>query len=303
MKILITGSLKLNDEEKNQLEAMGLEITWQQDEAAQTAEPEQYEAVICYELFRNNPLERFASLQYIQLTSAGTDHMPLAEIERRGILLRNARGVYSVPMAEFAIGGLLQLYKKARQFWQNQQEHKWQRLRGVQELAGKQVCIVGAGSIGCALAKRLQAFDCCVRGVDASAVQSPYFERIWPPEQLAAALAQADIVALSLPLLPETRQMFNAERFAQMKPGAVFVNVARGAIVEQEALLAALQSGRLQGAVLDVFAQEPLPAESSLWDMPNVVVTPHNSFFAESNRRTMFKVVSQNLREYLQLRK
>ena len=97
--------------------------------------------------------------------------------------------------------------------------------------------------------------------------------------------------------------MFNAERFAQMKPGAVFVNVARGAIVEQEALLAALQSGRLQGAVLDVFAQEPLPAESSLWDMPNVVVTPHNSFFAESNRRTMFKVVSQNLREYLQLRK
>lgn len=300
MKTLITGSLKLADEEKSRLADLGLDIFYQRDEAAQVEAPEQYEAVICYELFRANPIERFANLKYIQLTSAGTDHMPMAAIAERDILLRNARGVYSVPMAEFAIGGLLQIYKKTRQFCQNQQEHKWQRLRGVQELAGKRVCIVGAGSIGCALAKRLQAFDCLVQGVDVLPVQSPYFEQIWPLEQLAEVLAQADIVALALPLLPETKNLFNAELFARLKPGAVFVNVARGAVVDEEALVAALQGGRLQGAVLDVFAREPLPADSPLWDMPNVVVTPHNSFFAESNRQMMFQVVLQNLRDYLQ---
>ena len=228
------------------------------------------------------------------------DHLPLAEIAGRGILLHNARGVYSVPMAEFAIGGLLQIYKKAPQFWQNQKEHKWQRLRGVQELAGRRVCIIGAGSIGCALAKRLQAFDCQVQGVDIVPVDSPYFERICPQEELAAILPSTDIVALSLPLSPDTIQMFNAERFAQLKPGAIFVNVARGAVVDEEALVAALQSGHLQGAVLDVFAHEPLAEDSPLWDMPNVVITPHNSFFAESNREMMFKVVMQNLRNYLQ---
>lgn len=300
MKTLITGSLKLDEAEKEQFAALGLEITYQQDETEPVAAPEQYELVICYELFNANPIEQFTNLKYIQLTSAGMDHLPLAEIAGRGILLHNARGVYSVPMAEFAIGGLLQIYKKAPQFWQNQKEHKWQRLRGVQELAGRRVCIIGAGSIGCALAKRLQAFDCQVQGVDIVPVDSPYFERICPQEELAAILPSTDIVALSLPLSPDTIQMFNAERFAQLKPGAIFVNVARGVVVDEEALVAALQSGHLQGAVLDVFAHEPLAEDSPLWDMPNVVITPHNSFFAESNREMMFKVVMQNLRNYLQ---
>lgn len=303
MKTLITRSFKLDPQEKTLLESLGLEITYQADEAAPVAEPEQFEAVICYELFRANDISRFSSLKYIQVTSAGLDHLPLAEINARGIRLCNARGVYSVPMAEFAIGGLLQIYKKSRQFWQNQQAHQWQRLRGVQELSGKQACVIGVGSIGCELAKRLQAFDCLVQGVDILPVKSPYFERIWPTDQLAEVLAAADIVALTLPLLPSTRQMFNAQRFAQLKPGAVFVNVARGAVVEQAALVEALRSGRLQGAVLDVFEPEPLAADSPLWDMPNVVVTPHNSFLAESNRRRMFQVVLQNLREYLSSRK
>lgn len=299
MKTLITRSLKLKPEDKNQLEALGLEITYQQDEAAETQQPEQFEAVICYDLFRQNPISRFSRLQYLQLTSAGTDHLPMAEIEGRGIWLNNARGVYSVPMAEFALGGVLQLYKSFPLFGQQQQQRQWKRHTGLGEIAGKTVCIVGVGSIGREMAKRFAAFEARVIGVNPSPVQCPWLKQLLPPERLAEALGQADIVVLCLPLRPDTRQLINGERFAQMKPGALLVNVARGAIVEQQALLEALQSGRLYGAVLDVFETEPLPGESPLWDMPNVLITPHNSFLSESNNARMFQMVLQNLWAYL----
>lgn len=300
MKTLITHSLKLTEAQKSQLAALGLEITYQQD-TAPVAQPEQFELVVCYDLFSSNDLSKFSSLKYIQLTSVGVDHLPLVEIERRGILLRNARGVASVPIAEFVLGGVLQIYKKNRQFWQNQQQHQWKRLHGIQELAGKQVCIVGAGSIGCELAKRFAAFDARVIGVNPSPVRSPWFAEVWPPERLAEALGQADIVALSLPLRPETQHLFNAERLAQLKPGALLVNVARGPIVDEQALLASLQSGHLQGAVLDVFEQEPLPAASPLWDLPSVVLTPHNAFLSEGKDARLFEIVQQNVRDWLSL--
>lgn len=303
MKTLITRNLKLTPQEQAYLTSLGLEITFHPDEAAPVAEPEQYEAVIAYDLFRANPVEGFTSLKYLQLTSAGMDHLPLAELNRRGVTVRNARGVYSVPMAEFAIGGVLQIYKKARQFAAGQAAHKWQRLRGIMEIAGKTVCVVGVGSIGNEMAKRFAAFGAEVIGVDVARVQSPYFAEIWLADKLDEALGRADIVVLTLPLMPSTRHMFNAARLAAIKPGAVFVNVSRGAVVDEAALIEALQSGRLLGAVLDVFEHEPLPEDDPLWDLPNVIVTPHNSFLSESNSSAMFRVVSENLRAYLAARR
>lgn len=299
MKTLITRSLKLTPQEQTYLTGLGLEITFHADEAAPVASPEQYEAVIAYDLFRANPLEQFANLKYLQITSAGLDHLPLAEINRRGIVLKNARGVYSAPMAEFALGGVLQLYKKSRQFAAAQAAHRWQRLRGIQEIVGKTVCVVGVGSIGSEIAKRFAAFDAEVIGVDIARVKSPYFAEVLLADRLEEALSRADIVVLTLPLMTSTQHMFDAARLACLKPGAVFVNVARGSLVDEAALIDALQSGRLAGAVLDVFEQEPLPEDNPLWDMPNVIVTPHNSFLAESNSRAMFRVVSANLRAYL----
>lgn len=299
MKTLITRSLKLTPQEQTYLTGLGLEITFHADEAAQVSEPEQYEAVIAYDLFRANPLEKFVNLKYLQITSAGLDHLPLAEINRRGIVLKNARGVYSVPIAEFALCSVLQLYKKSRQFAAAQAAHRWHRLRGIQEIAGKTVCVVGVGSIGNEIAKRFAAFDAEVTGVDIARVKSPYFAEVMLADRLEEALSQADIVVLTLPLMPSTRHMFDAELLSAIKPGAVFVNVARGSLVDEAALVDALQSGRLAGAVLDVFEQEPLPEDNPLWDMPNVIVTPHNSFLAESNSQAMFRVVSANLRAYM----
>ncbi len=299
MKTLITRSLKLTPQEQTYLAELGLEMTFHADETAPVVDPEQYEVVIAYDLFRANPIEQFTNLKYLQITSAGLDHLPLSEINQRGIVLKNARGVYSAPMAEFALCGVLQLYKKSRQFAAAQAAHRWERLRGIQEIAGKTVCVIGAGSIGNEIARRFAAFDAEVIGVDIARVKSPYFAEVLLADRLDEALSRADIVALTLPLMRSTRHMFDAARLSAIKPGALFVNVARGSLVDEAALVAALQNGSLAGAVLDVFEQEPLPEASPLWDMPNVIVTPHNSFLAESNSRAMFRVVSANLRAYL----
>lgn len=300
MKTLITRAFKVTQQEKSLLDSLGLDITFWADEHAEVPDPEQYEAVISYELFKYNDIARFTALKYMQVTSAGLDHLPMVEIRRRGIVLNNARGVYSVPMAEFALCGVLQLYKQSRRFAANQQAHRWERLRGLQEIAGKQVLIVGVGSIGCEVAKRFAAFDAVVSGVDVVPISSPYFHSILPAARLDEMLPQADIVVITLPLMASTRHMFDAARLARFREDALLVNLARGAIVDQAALVAALQAGRLGGAVLDVFEQEPLPQDDPLWDMPNVLVTPHNSFLSESNNSSMFRVVLRNLQKYLQ---
>jgi phosphoglycerate dehydrogenase-like enzyme len=216
-------------------------------------------------------------------------------IASHGIEFHNARGVYSDPIAEFAIGGILDLYKLSRAFDREQKEHVWNLRRVLPELTDKNVLIVGAGSIGTAFARRLQAFDCHVTGLARTAGVREHYDQVLPMEQLDDCLPQADIVILCLPNNGETRHVMDRARFAKMKPGALFVNIARGALVEEQALAEALTSGRLAGAVLDVFEVEPLPDDSGLWDMENVIVRPHTSFAGEFNQKRLFQVMNRNL--------
>ena len=143
MNILVTGAFQLNSGEREQLEAAGHNVFVHGDERTPVDYPERYEAVVCNGLFLYNSIERFTSLRLIQLTSAGLDRVPLDYIRAHGIELHNAAGVYSVPMAEFAVCGILQMYKQKRFFAANQAQHKWEKHRGLLELSGKRVCILG----------------------------------------------------------------------------------------------------------------------------------------------------------------
>jgi phosphoglycerate dehydrogenase-like enzyme len=165
------------------------------------------------------------------------------------------------------------------------------------ELAGKRVCIVGCGSVGTECARRFAAFDCPVIGVDVFTQERPHFRQILPLEQLDEALAVADVVVLTLPLTTETRHLMNGTRFGKMKPGAVLVNIARGAVVDTDSLTDALR-GNLGGAVLDVFEEEPLDPEHPLWSMENVLLTPHNSFVGDGNQARLCRVIMENLERY-----
>ena len=297
MKLLVTGAWHGAKENLDVLRAMGHEIAFlQQEKEALPCAGDWVEGVICNGLFLHHPLSHFPNLRYIQLTSAGFDRVPMDEIRARGIEIHNARGVYSVPMAEHAVWGVLSLYHQAPFFFKNQAESRWEKHRGLRELAGNTVCILGTGSVGTECAKRFRAFGCRIIGVNRTVRESPAFDAVLPMDALADALAQADVVVLTLPLNAATCGLMNAERLAWMKPGAVLVNIARGAIVEEHALIEALQK-RLGGAVLDVFDPEPLAPESPLWSQENVIVTPHNSFVSDGNAKRLRDLIFVNLKE------
>ena len=294
MKTIITGAFQASEEDFDRLRHLGLEITYHKDERQPVDHPEQYEAAICNGLFLYTPIEEFTNLKYIQLTSAGMDRVPLDYIREHGIIIHNARGVYSVPMAEFAVCGVLQLYKQSRFFAENQHAHKWEKHRGLLELCGKTVCIVGCGSVGTECAKRFSAFGCHVTGVDIVPRVDAAYAEIRPMDALDACLTAADIIVLTLPLTDDTRHLIDRRTLYSMKQGAILVNIARGAIVDTDALIAALGT-HLGGAVLDVFEEEPLDIASPLWDMENVILTPHNSFVGEGNMGRLTECVTQNL--------
>lgn len=293
MNILVTGAFQLNSEELAVLESTGHKVFVHPDERAPVEQPERYEAVVCNGLFLYNPIERFTNLRLIQLTSAGLDRVPMDYIRNHNIELHNAAGVYSVPMAEFAVCGILQLYKQSRFFATYQVQHRWEKHRGLLELSGKRVCILGCGDVGREIAKRLKAFGCRVTGVNRTVRVLPDFNEVLPLDKLPDTASVCDILICCIALMPETRGIVRKEVFGRLPAGSIFVNIARGALADEAALTAWLQSGG--HAVLDVFEEEPLPETSPLWDMENVILTPHNSFVGDGNRARLWRCIQEAL--------
>ena len=299
MNLLLTGAFSCTQKMREELAALGHRIfCLQQEKDPLPCRYDEIEGVVCNGLFLHHPIEKFTSLRFIQLTSAGLDRVDADYIAAHDIALFCARGVYSIPMAEFALCGVLQIYKQSRYFLENQKKHLWEKHRGLSELCGKTVCIVGCGSVGCETARRFSAFGTRVIGVDLYPREDALFEKIYPLETLGEVLSESDVVILTLPLTKETQKLFDASLFACMKSGACLVNIARGGIVDGDALVDALQNQKLGGAVLDVFESEPLAEDSPLWDMENVIVTPHNSFVGQGNVLRLFDLVKNNLIAY-----
>lgn len=294
MNLLVTGAWSDGKNCISELEALGHSVCFMQFEKDDLPCPYDWvEGVIGNGLFLTHPIEKFPNLRYIQLTSAGFDRVDMDYVKAHGIEIHNARGVYSIPMAEFALCGVLQLYKQAAFFRENQKQHLWEKHRGLMELAGKTVLIVGCGSVGNECAKRFKAFDCKIIGVDLFPREDSMYSEILPLDRLDEALTQADVVVLTLPLTEQTKHLMNSERFNRLKSTAVLVNIARGAIIDTTALLNHID--RLTGAVLDVFEEEPLSEQSPLWDKENIILTPHNSFVGEGNGKRLTANILSNL--------
>jgi len=295
MKTLVTGALQATAEELERLSALGLEITLHPDERTPVEFPAQYEAVICNGLFQYQDISGFSSLRYVQLTSAGYDRVPMEYVREHGIEIYNADGVYAVPMAEWTLMRLLELYKNAEKLFASQ---AWVKDRSWREFLGKTACIVGFGAYGQETAKRLKAFGVQVCVVNRSVRESAYVDAFYPLEELDAALGAADMVILAIALTEETKDLMNAARFAAMRPGAVLLNAARGGLVDEDALTEAIESRRLAGAALDVFRTEPLPEDSPLRGRENLLLSPHNSFVGEGNHKRMMECVTEAVRTW-----
>ena len=294
MRLLITGAFSPSEEQLNILR-QGNELVIMPDERGELPCPAStIEGVICNGLFLYHDIEEFTSLKLIQLTSAGLDRVPIEKIKEKGISLFNAGGVYSLPMAEWALTGVLCLYKQVRCFLRNQDSKKWEKQRQIFELFGKSALVIGCGSVGRECARLFSQIGCTVRGVDLFPCECEPFEKISPVSALYSELEQADVVILALPLTEETRHIIDKNALAHTKKGAVLVNISRGGVLNTEALIDTLK-GHLGGAVLDVFESEPLDLGSPLWEMDNVIITPHNSFIGEENGERLFNLIVKNL--------
>lgn len=297
MKLLVTGAFTITAEQFDMLSSLGCEIMFQKDERGKPeCDFSEADAVICNGLFLYHDISEFKNLKLIQLTSAGLDRVPIEEIKRRNITLFNARGVYSVPMAEFALSGVLSLYKHLNTFYESQKSHIWQKDRNLHELCGETVAVVGCGSVGTECAKRFSAFGTRVIAVDITKPKNEVYSDFYNIKDIKKALDIADVVVLTVPLTDETRNMFNEDMFSCFKENSVLVNISRGAVVNENDLINALESRKLSGAVLDVFENEPLDESSRLWDMNNVIITPHNSFVSSKNNARLFSLAYDNLK-------
>lgn len=298
MNILITGAWQSTAADLEEIRALGHRV-WDMPEesGALPCDPAAVDAVICNNVFAYHPIESFARLRYVQLTSAGVDRVPLAYVREKGIALHNASGVYSIPMAEFALAGVLDLYKQGRYFDENRSLRRWEKHRGLRELAGKTVCILGCGSVGNECAVRFGAFGCRVIGIDPLPREDHRYEAMHAPESLKTWLPSAQVLVLCAPLTEETYHLLDRGTLALLPDGAVVVNLSRGAVVDTAALLQTMSERELY-AVLDVFEEEPLPPDSPLWDLPNLRLSPHNSFVGEGNAKRLADLVLKNLREH-----
>lgn len=296
VNLLITGAWQQAKEHIDEIRQQGHSVAFLQYETEELpCDYEWVEGVICNGLFVHHPIEKFINLKYIQLTSAGFDRVPMDYVKAQKIEIHNAGGVYSIPMAEFVLCGVLQLYKRTKFFHKNQMSHIWDKHRGLVELFGKTVCIVGCGNVGTECAKRFSAFGCKVIGVNRTIRENAHYEQVVGMEELEQVLPTADVLVLAVPLTEETRHLMNERRLVLMKEGAILVNIARGAVVEEDALIRVLEA-KLGGAVLDVFEEEPIGKENPLWDMEQVILTPHNSFVGDGNAGRLADVIMGNLK-------
>ncbi|WP_166246217.1 NAD(P)-dependent oxidoreductase [Paenibacillus turpanensis] len=244
-------------------------------------------------------LQPGTKLRWLQSWSAGVDKLPVRELADKGITVTTASGVHPYPIAEHAFGMMLSLTRKLHLSMQNQLQRSWKHTGMLGELHGKTIGILGLGAIGEEIAHIARAFRMRVLGVRRSGAASPAADETYNVDQLNEVLGRSDYIVNCLPGTSGTTGLIGREQLQAIKPGAYFINVGRGTTVDTDALMEALQDGRLAGAGLDVVAPEPLPEEHPLWTMPNVIITPHNSGTTEYYHERVIDIFKRNLLAYL----
>ncbi len=259
------------------------------------------------------------SLNWVQSPTASLEHYVFPELIEHPCTLTNMRGLFSDVIADHVLGYLLCIARNLHLYMRQQMQHRWEPVGGEstrpgydtgpghaspidhahRRLADCSLGIVGVGAIGSEIGQRAAAFGMTIRGIDPLVNVVPgVIEPVWPLERLPDLLAASDFVVIAAPHTPHTEKMFRREQFAQMRPEAWLVNIGRGAIVDLADLTEALQNGTIAGAALDVFEQEPLPPDHPLWDMPNVLMTPHIAAASPRVPERHLETLLENVRRY-----
>lgn len=244
--------------------------------------------------------EGFEGVRWIQFPFAGVNQLPLALFKERGVLLTNGSGIHAGSMTETIFGHILSYTRNFKEFILNQEKNFWNYTDWSFDLTGKKFLIIGMGKIGSAVGKVAQAFGMKVIGVNRSGRDVAHVEKIYPIERLSEILPEADIVLNLLPLTDETIHFYDEKLFNEMKKGVIFINMGRGGSVVTDDLVDALHSDQVAFAGLDVFEEEPLPADHPLWDMEQVTISPHIGGVVENYDELLFAIFRDNIQAFQQ---
>ncbi|WP_409299756.1 D-2-hydroxyacid dehydrogenase [Peribacillus sp. SCS-155] len=240
------------------------------------------------------------ALRWIQAWSAGVNSLPLRYFEEKGISISTASGVHAFPISETIFGLMLALTRKIYSYIRNQATKTWHHEHMNQEIHNKTIGIIGVGAIGKETAKIAKAFGMRVLGTRHSGKPEQFVDEMYTNKELHTILPQCDYVVITLPLTTETHHLFGSEEFKLMKTSSFLINIGRGEIVNEPELIQALNDGEIAGAGLDVFETEPLQAESPLWNMDNVIITPHTAGSTEFyDQRVLDQIFLPNLKSYI----
>lgn len=239
-----------------------------------------------------------SSVKWVHTISAGVDQFPLAEYQEHNVILTNSSGIHSESGGEHALAMMLMLAGRHHEFVRNQAVGLWEKPNWDEPftLHGESVCTVGTGTLGKSVAERTACMGMQVRGVNRSATPHELYQRVFPPDSILQAINDVRFVVLTVPLTEETQGMIGRKELERMRDDAYLINISRGRVVDEEALLEALQSGGIRGAGLDVFYQEPLPEDSPFWTLENVVISPHCAGYFNEHYVAVSEIVRQNFR-------
>jgi len=257
------------------------------------------EVLVCYDPFRTLAIEKMKKLKWIQLSSIGVDQLPVEYVKSTSIIITNNRGGYSIPMGEWIVLKTLELFKNSKNLYKNQTNRKWKIDTSILELYGKTIGFIGTGTIAYEAAKRFQGFGVTILGVNTNGRDIEYFDRCYSMSERSEMLKLCDVVVVTLPYTESTHHLINEEGFKLMKDGTFFINVARGSIVDEHSLIKNLTNGKLAGAAIDVYEEEPINDHNPLWDIDNVILTSHNSWISEMRNERRFKIIFENMRRYI----
>ncbi len=299
MKVVLTKAQKFHDDIREKITSLGYDILDHGPEDDEFTE-EEYECDVVVGLnpFKASNIEKFKNLRFFQATSAGYDTIPLDGLREKNIIFANARDVYSVPIAEFTIMRILEIYKKSFMYFKQQSACEWNRDFRLQELTGKKAAILGTGSIGVQIAKRLKAFDAVTIGYNRSGNSAEYFDEIYKIDSFKSMADKLDVIICALPLNGDSVHIIDREILNKMGSKSVLINIGRGQSVDTKALYEVLKENKIMGAALDVFENEPLEADSMLWGLDNLLISPHICSGSNYMNKRVYDLVYANLKAF-----
>lgn len=298
MKVLFTYDY--GPEKMNKVIDLGYELVYKYEGTiTNTLDIEDIDILVCYNPFQRLDISKLYNLKWIQLSSIGIDQVPKEIVLERSITVTNNKSGYSIPIGEWIVLKTLELFKNSKRFYKNQEEKIYKLDTSLLELYNKTIVFIGTGSIAVEAAKRFLGFGVKILGINTSGRDVEYFDKCYPIDEIDDVIKQADVLVLSIPSTKKTYHLINKENIKLLKRNCVIVNISRGNIIKEDDLIAALKEGIIAGAALDVFETEPLPKDSPLWELENVIITPHNSWISEMRNERRFNIIYENLKRYI----